>query len=188
MGEDIFTLEDIIRATRGLYNNEPNKISVEDSSLPSGAATEAKQDTAITRLDLLATEAKQDTAITRLDLLATEAKQDAAQTRLDLLATEATLEALRVLNAGSATLTGAIQNVTTAGTRVQLPDIPCREITIIAKRTNNGFIYAGGDDVSSAVYGAELEAKDSMTLTVANANQVWIDASVSGEGISYVTV
>lgn len=59
-------------------------------------ATAAKQDTAQTRLDLLATEAKQDTIIanqgtaqTRLDLLATEAKQDTLQLKVDTLATEA---------------------------------------------------------------------------------------------------
>jgi hypothetical protein len=89
---------------------------------------------------------------------------------------------------GSDVIQGAVQNVTTAGTRVQLPDIACKEITIIAKRANTGYIYIGGDDVSDAVYGVELESKDSITLAVGNANLIYIDASVSGEGISYVTL
>ena len=89
---------------------------------------------------------------------------------------------------GSNAVNAAVQNVTTTGTRVQLPNIACREITLIAKRANTGYIYIGGNDVSSAVYGAELEAKDSITIRVENANLLYIDASVSGEGISYVTV
>jgi len=90
---------------------------------------------------------------------------------------------------GSITGKGALANVTTVGTRVQLPSFACREVTITAKRTNTGYIYASPDNlVSSAVYGIELSAKDSFTFTVANTNQIWIDASVSGEGISYVAL
>ena len=87
-----------------------------------------------------------------------------------------------------ANITGALVSVTTAGTRVQLPDVPCREITIIAKRANTGYIYVGGSDVASTKYGAELSSKDSITLAVANANQVYINSSVNGEGISYVAI
>lgn len=89
---------------------------------------------------------------------------------------------------GSNAIKGAVQDVTTAGTRVQLPDYACREVTIIAKRANTGYIYVGGVDVAAALYGAELAAKDSITLAVSNTNLVYIDASVSGEGISYVAV
>jgi len=89
---------------------------------------------------------------------------------------------------GSNVIKGAVQNVTTAGTRVQLPNFPCREVTIIAKRTNTGYIFVGGSDVSSTVYGAELAANDSITIAVNNTNLIWIDASVSGEGVSYVAV
>ncbi len=89
---------------------------------------------------------------------------------------------------GSSALKGATATVTTAGTEVQLPNYLCREVTIIAKRTNTGYIYIGGSDVSSTVYGAELAAKDSITLAVSNLNLVYFDASVSGEGISYVAI
>lgn len=89
---------------------------------------------------------------------------------------------------GSSVLTAAIQTVTTAGTAVQLPTIACREVTLIGLRTNTGSIYVGGNNVSSSAYGAELQAKDSITLTVDNANLVWINSSVSGEGVSYVAV
>lgn len=90
--------------------------------------------------------------------------------------------------AGSTLAGAAVQNVTTAGTRVQLSSVACSEITIIAKRANTGYIYIGGATVSSAVYGAELAALESITIPVSNANEIYIDASVSGEGISYVAV
>lgn len=89
---------------------------------------------------------------------------------------------------GSDSFTGNVQNVITSGNRVQLPNIPCREITIIARRTNTGSIFIGGNNVSSSVYGVELQARDSFTFNVSNANLIYIDASVSGEGISYVTI
>ncbi|MDD4775434.1 MAG: hypothetical protein PHG75_02900, partial [Syntrophomonas sp.] len=89
---------------------------------------------------------------------------------------------------GSNALKGATATVTTAGTEVQLPNYACREVTIIAKRANTGYIYIGGSDVSSTVYGAELAAKESITLAVNNTNLVYIDSSVNGEGISYVAI
>ena len=89
---------------------------------------------------------------------------------------------------GSNLEAAAVVNVTTAGTRQQLPDKACREVTIIAKRGNTGYIYVGKDDVSSTVFGAELGELDSITLAVSNTNQIYIDASVSGEGISYVAI
>ena len=89
---------------------------------------------------------------------------------------------------GSNVLHGKVQNVAIAGTRVQLPNLPCREVTIIAKRSNTGTIYVGGSDVSATVYGADLLALDSITLKVNNTNLIWIDASVNGEGITYVAI
>ena len=87
------------------------------------------------------------------------------------------------------TLKGAnVLNVTTAGTRVQLPSIQCKMITIIAKKTNTGSIFCGLNTVSSTVYGVELEQKESFDFQVNNANEIYIDASISGEGVSYVAL
>jgi hypothetical protein len=93
---------------------------------------------------------------------------------------------LQVTDVGSQQTIAAVLNVTTAGTRVQLPTHGCKEVTIIAKKGNTGQIYLGASDVSSTVYGLEMDAKDSITLKVANSNQLWIDASTNGEGISYI--
>lgn len=89
---------------------------------------------------------------------------------------------------GSETLIGALQSVTTAGTAVQLPSNIIREITIVALDTNTGFIYVGGAGVSSTVYGIKLASKESITLRLSNSNLVYINSSVSGEGVSYVAI
>ena len=84
------------------------------------------------------------------------------------------------------TLVGATINVTTAGTRIQLPSIPCKKVIITAKRANTGYIYIGGSDVSSTVYGLDLSNNEYRTIEVSNTNLIYIDSSVSGEGISYI--
>lgn len=89
---------------------------------------------------------------------------------------------------GSESLTANILTVTTAGTRVQFPNIPCRKVLIIGLRTNTGYIYIGGINVSSIIYGAELGARDSFEIEVSNANLLHIDSSVSGEGVSYFAI
>jgi hypothetical protein len=88
----------------------------------------------------------------------------------------------------SNSLKGAIQNVTTAGTRVQLPNYPCREVTLIGKWSNLGSIYVGGNNVSSTVFGVELRVNDQIVLRVSNTNLIWIDASISGNGVSYFAI
>lgn len=93
-----------------------------------------------------------------------------------------------IVPVGSQSISGKVQNVTAAGTRVQLANIPCREVTIIAKKANTGSIFVGGNDVSKTVYGVELAANESFTFNVENANILYIDALVSGEGVSYVAL
>ena len=85
-------------------------------------------------------------------------------------------------------ITGHIVLVTTSGTRVKLPNISCREVTVTALRNNVGFIFIGGSDVSSGVFGNDLASKESQTFMVSNVNQIYIDSSISGEGISYVAI
>lgn len=90
--------------------------------------------------------------------------------------------------AGSGNLIQGVVNVAAAGTRVQLPNQACREVMIIAKQGNTGSIFVGNNGVSAAEYGAELKAKDSITLPVRNLNLIYIDAAVSGEGVSFVAI
>lgn len=165
-------------------------------------STEAKQDTIIGYVDGVeavlanilakiiaspATEAKQ----TALNALIGEVQT--APTANTLLARLKSLEdklaeTLTVQLSGSSALIGVVDTVAAAGTAEVLADHACQEVTIIALDTNTGYIYVGGSDVSSAVYGVKLAAKDSITLAVSNTNLIYIDSSVNGEGISYVVV
>lgn len=94
----------------------------------------------------------------------------------------------KVTSAGSGRMTTGIVNVPISGTRVQLPNIPCEEVTIIAKKKNTGSIFAGDKFTTVTNYGAELEAKESYTFKVSNASLIYIDASISAEGVSYVAL
>jgi hypothetical protein len=90
--------------------------------------------------------------------------------------------------AGSEILFGKLANVTKSGERVQLDNIRCREVTVIARKSNTGSIFIGGEDVSSQMFGVELNANESFTFMVCNANLIYIDSSVDGEGVSYVSI
>ncbi|WEK53337.1 MAG: hypothetical protein P0Y55_12155 [Candidatus Cohnella colombiensis] len=92
------------------------------------------------------------------------------------------------LPVGRSSLKATLQNVTTAGLRERLPSVACSEVTVIARKGNTGSIYVGGSDVSSTVFGVEFKANESFTFPVSNANMIYIDASVSGEGVSYVAL
>lgn len=88
------------------------------------------------------------------------------------------------LPTGSATLSDSSQNVTTAGTRVQLTGAACKKIIITAKAANTGTIWVGGSTIA-ANRGIPLVALQNITLEVSNVNVVYIDSTVNGEGITY---
>jgi len=84
-------------------------------------------------------------------------------------------------------------NVTTAGTPVQLPDIPVPdgvELVIRAKYSNgrNGIIYLANSSVNTADPNkrTELRMGESIGLLVQNANLVWIDANKNNIGIEII--
>ena len=88
-----------------------------------------------------------------------------------------------------------MKTVTTAGTQVQLTtsDIRVPAIIIQAERSNTGYIYIGDSEVSSSNYGVDLGAADSQTITsqtfglagaTISLKDIWIDASVSTDGVS----
>lgn len=76
------------------------------------------------------------------------------------------------------------ENVVTAGTRVQLTTATCKKIIITAKAANTGTIWVGGATVAAG-RGIPLVALQNVTLDISNANAVYIDATVNGEGITY---
>src|SRR5437879_78798 len=85
------------------------------------------------------------------------------------------------------------KNVTTSGTPVQLQDQtvdPNQSVVIKAKRANTGTICFGrssAEALNSDTKHYKLAADQSVTVSVSNLNQIWIDSTVNGEGVE-VTV
>jgi hypothetical protein len=94
-----------------------------------------------------------------------------------------------VINGNLAMVQG-IKTVTTATTRVQLSatSVPVKSVLITALHTNTGLIYIGTIAVSSSAYGKRLRAEESITIPVSDLNLIYLDASVSGEGVSFLGV
>jgi hypothetical protein len=79
------------------------------------------------------------------------------------------------------------KTVTTAGTAVHLDDVDCKSVSIKALASNTGTIYVGGSDVDST-NGLELAAGESIDVAIDNVSRFYIDASVDGEGVSWLAV
>lgn len=81
--------------------------------------------------------------------------------------------------------------VAAAGTAERLvsTNTPCRRVTITGLITNTGFIYVGGSTVlatAGSERGTPISAGTSVTMHVEDLYQLYIDAEVSAEGVSYV--
>lgn len=89
-------------------------------------------------------------------------------------------------------ITTGQQNVTTSGTPVQLSDVDIPAgvlVTIKAKSANTGRITLGSSSANALNTGTSffsLGSNDATVLQVDNLNRIWIDATVSGEGIEYL--
>lgn len=92
--------------------------------------------------------------------------------------------------AGATTVGDGRKVVTTSGTRVTLASTTfCREVTITALSSNTGTIVVGGDTVIAATgtrRGVPLAAGASITLSVNDLAAVYLDATVNGEGVSFL--
>ena len=63
------------------------------------------------------------------------------------------------------------------------------KLTVIARTGNTGYIYLGstkGDCANNKRRFDGLEAGVAVSLRVKNASKVWVDASVTGEGVSWI--
>jgi hypothetical protein len=95
-------------------------------------------------------------------------------------------------NPGSSITCGRA-TVTTAGTAVQVTatSTPIREVVITAETDNTGIVVVGDSSVVAAVStrkGIPLSAGDSFTLEVNNLSKVYIDSTVSTDGVTYTAV
>jgi hypothetical protein len=82
-----------------------------------------------------------------------------------------------------------IKTVTSAGADEALASsTACREVTIQAIIANTGRIAVGGSGVDATVTtgtGATLASGDSITIKIDDLSKVFIDSTVSGEGVRY---
>jgi hypothetical protein len=81
------------------------------------------------------------------------------------------------------------KNVTTSGTPVQLPTQSVdsdQEVLVKAKSANTGLItlgYSSATALNSNTSHVKLAAGDSVVLSASDTSQIWIDATVNGEGV-----
>lgn len=87
------------------------------------------------------------------------------------------------------TLGHGSRTVAAAGTDVQLSatSVPCRWVTIEAYRSNTGIIAIGGSGVDAAAAGSggTIAAGEPARVDISDLTNVYIDATVSGEGVRY---
>jgi len=82
-------------------------------------------------------------------------------------------------------ITNLPARTTNAATAVQVvvASTPCRVVHVVAKPANTGVVYLGDIDVSAVLYIEYLNAGDSVDIPIDDANKLYFDVSVSGEGI-----
>ena len=82
--------------------------------------------------------------------------------------------------------------VTTAGTEVLLnADQRCELVAIKALPANTGVMYVGnnGSNAVASTTGWPLSVGDSpIVLELKNLNQVYVDATVNGEGVAWIVM
>ena len=83
------------------------------------------------------------------------------------------------------------QTVTTAGTPEPLSRVPfaVSRVDLFALDGNTDRIYVGGVDASARAgnqRGAPLSAQEQMWFENVNLANIWIDAAVSGEGVTWI--
>ena len=93
---------------------------------------------------------------------------------------------VNVITVSPTSIVSGKTTVTTAGTRVQLPTNTAVGIVIKALTSNTGTIYVGSSLVSASI-GFQLLAGDTVSVDISNTNVLWIDSSVSGEGVTWLS-
>jgi hypothetical protein len=91
----------------------------------------------------------------------------------------------------STAIANGIKNVTTSGTPVQLlsSTTACTTVIVCAKPTNTGVIAVGASTViaaSASLNSIPLMPGDSISLPINDVSKVYIDATVNGEGATFL--
>ena len=84
------------------------------------------------------------------------------------------------------TLVAFVTDIPTAGSRVQLASNTIIAGVFEAPSTNTGNVFVGGSDVSSTVFGAELQPGQSVGVAISNTNKIFVDVATSGDDIAFM--
>lgn len=90
---------------------------------------------------------------------------------------------------GAGTIGDGTTTVTTAGTRVQLPDQECNRVFIQSHPSNTGEVVIGGSTVVASAgtrRGLALFTTQWQEFQVTNLNKLWIDSTQNGDKINYI--
>ena len=90
---------------------------------------------------------------------------------------------------GTVALGQGVKTIAAAGTdEVLAASTACRWVSIQAQTDNTGIIAVGGTGVDATVAtgnGIALAAGDTLTLEITNLAAIYIDATVTGDGVRY---
>jgi hypothetical protein len=81
--------------------------------------------------------------------------------------------------------------VTTAGTRVQMQAQACKAVAVTAETDNTGVIVVGSVTCVAALAtrrGLPLSAGDTAIFAVDNVNRLYLDSTVSGDGVTWAVL
>lgn len=84
------------------------------------------------------------------------------------------------------------KNVTTSGTPVQLPDqsIDPNQLVLVKAKSGNSGTITVGNNATVAANGSSSHFKifpgQSVPIACSNTSQIWIDSTVSGDGVEYI--
>lgn len=95
-----------------------------------------------------------------------------------------------IAQGGYVTVGDGRKTVTTAGTREALGSLTtCRKVTVQAELDNSGVVVVGGSSCVAALStrrGLALEAGDSEDFYVLELADLYLDVTVSGDGVTYI--
>jgi len=117
-----------------------------------------------------------------------DSSKDITQLRVDPISKKLLVIALSELS-GHAKVGNGSLTITTAGSRVQLPSISCKTLTVQAGENNVGVVVLGGTLVVAAETtrsGVLLFPSQSISVNPQNLNQYYVDSTVSGDSILYI--
>jgi len=84
------------------------------------------------------------------------------------------------------TIIAFVTDIPGAGTAVQLASNSISAGVLQAPSTNTGNVYIGASDVSSSIFGAELQPGQSVGFAGTNTNLIYVDAATNGDDVAFL--